>query len=68
MTRNTLIMENPAVQGGAPKQDDIAGNNIVFDTTASLHRLQAAQLARRFGMTLRMASIVAPFFFGETQQ
>jgi len=58
-------MENPAHPGGAPKSVDIAASNIASDYMASLHQQQAAQLARRHPLSLRMAAIVAPLVFGE---
>jgi hypothetical protein len=61
-------MENPAGQGGAPKQVDIAARNITSDNTMSLHQLQAIRLTRRCAISFGMAAIVAPFLFGEIQE
>jgi hypothetical protein len=61
-------MENPAGQGGAPKQDDIAGGNISSDLTMLLRQRQAAELTRRCAISLQMATIVAPHLFGDGWQ
>jgi hypothetical protein len=60
-----LMRERPATRGGVDRAEKISSPAKVFSTTPIVVVLQAAMLARRFGLTLTTARLIAPLAFGE---
>jgi hypothetical protein len=60
--------ERPATRGGVNRAEKISSSANVFSSTSTVVVLQAAMLARRFGLTHPSARLVAFLAFGETRK
>jgi hypothetical protein len=61
-----LMRERPATRGGVDRAEKISSSANVFSSTPTVVVLQVATLARRFGLTLSTARLVA-LAFGEAR-
>jgi hypothetical protein len=62
-----LMRERPATRGGVDRAEKISSSTNVFSSTPTVAVLQVAMLARRFGLTLPTARLVASIAFGEAR-
>ncbi len=60
-----LTRERPATRGGVDRAEKISSSANAFSSTPTVVVLQAAMLARCFGLTLLTARVVASLAFGE---
>jgi hypothetical protein len=63
-----LLRQRPATRGGVDRAEKIGSPTKAFSSTPTVVALQVATLARRFGLTVPTARLVASLVFAEAPQ